>query len=99
MTASAIVRESVAVADPNNPQNVLVPNATSALAVTPSDSTTFTPPAIGLWVGTGGNVAVRMFGSQTSVTFLNVPNGNTLPIQVDKVLSTGTSASDIVRLW
>lgn len=93
------VRQLVAIADPNNPSNVLVPNASSGAAVTKSDSTVFSPPAIGLWVGGAGDVAVRMFGSQASVTFVAVPAGKLLPIQVDKVMSTGTSATNIVRLW
>lgn len=99
MTATRTVRTSTAIADPNNPSNVLVPNAGNASAVTKSDSTTFSPAAIGLWVGGAGDVAVRMYGSQTNVTFAAVPAGTTLPIQVDRVLSTGTTATSIVRLW
>jgi hypothetical protein len=99
MTAPSSIRDSVAVADPNNPSNCIVPNAQNAAAVTKSDSTVFTPATIGLWVGGVGDVAVRMYGSQTSVTFVAVPAGTMLPIQVDKVLSTGTSATNIVRLW
>lgn len=99
MTANSAVRTSTAVADPNNPSNVLVPNAQSAAAVTKSDSTVFSPAALALWVGGTGDVAVRMYGSQTSVTFTAVPDGSWLYIQVDKVLSTGTSATNIVRVW
>lgn len=99
MTANSVVRTSTAIADPNNPNNVLVPNAQNAEAVTKSDSTTFSPPTIGLFVGGAGAVAVRMFGSQTNVTFSAVPAGTLLPIQVDRVLSTGTDATAIVRLW
>lgn len=99
MTANSSVRTATAIADPNNPNNVLVPNAQSAAAVTKSDATVFTPPAIGLWVGGVGDVAVRMYGSQTSVTFVAVPAGTMLPVQVDQVLSTGTSGTNIVRLW
>jgi hypothetical protein len=99
MTATSSVRPSTAIADPNNPGNVLVPNAQNAEAVTKSDSTVFSPPTIGLWVGGTGDVAVRMYGSQTSVTFTAVPDGTMLPIQCDQVLDTGTDATDIVRLW
>ncbi len=99
MTASSSVRPSTAIADPNNPSNVLVPNAQSAAAVTKSDATVFAPPTIGLWVGGVGDVAVRMYGSQTSVIFVAVPAGTMLPVQVDQVLSTGTSGTNIVRLW
>ncbi len=99
MTASKTVRQSTAIADPNNPSNVLVPNASGAAAVTKSDATVFSPAAIGLWVGGVGDVAVRMFGSQTNVTFVAVPAGTMLPVQVDQVLATGTSATNIVRLY
>ena len=99
MTASPTVRQTVAIGDPTNPSNVLVPNAQNAAAVTKSDSTVFTNPTLGLWVGGVGDVAVRMYGSQTSVTFAAIPSGTMLPIQVDKVLSAGTSATSIVRLW
>ena len=98
MTASNSVRQSTAIADPNNPSNVLVPNATNAAAVTPSDSTVFAA-SLGLYIGTTGDVAVRSKGTQGNVTFVAVPAGTVLPIVVDRVLSTGTTASNIVRLY
>src|SRR4051812_10708613 len=66
--------------------------ANSAFAVTKSDSTVFSQPTRGLWVGGTGDVAVRML-DQTTVTFTAVPSGVMLNIRVDKVLSTGTSAT------
>ena len=99
MTASSIVRPSTAIADPNNPSNVLVPNASFAAVVTQSNATVFAVPTIGVWVGGNGNVAVRMYGGQNSVTFTGVVAGTLLPIQVDKILATGTSSANIVRLW
>ena len=99
MTASSSVRPSTAIADPNNPSNVLVPNARYAAVVTQSNATVFAVPTIGLWVGGAGNVAVRMYGSQTNVTFTSVAAGTLLPIQIDQVLATGTSSANIVRLW
>ncbi len=99
MTASSSVRQATAIADPNNPLNVLVPNAWNGAAVTKSDATVFSPPALGLYVGGGGDVAVRMYGNQTAVTFTAVPTGTLLKITVDQVLSTGTGATAINRLW
>ena len=78
---------------------------TEAVAVTPNDSADVVNASgaaettRGLWVGTGGNLAVRMKGQVTSVTFANVPNGSLLPIRVDRVLNTGTTASGIVALF
>lgn len=72
-------------------------SAHSASAVTPSDSTEL-PCTRALYIGTTGNVAVVMADDQTTVTFSNVPVG-ILPVQVTKVMSTNTTASDIVALW
>jgi len=65
-------------------------------AVTKSDSTNFSQESA-IYVGTGGNIAIECWGSSTSVTYTNVPNGTWLPVSARKVLSTGTTASDIVR--
>jgi hypothetical protein len=67
-----------------------------AAAVTPSDTgpNAFT----GLYIGGAGNVAVVMAGNTASVTFVGVPAGLFMPIQVSQVLSTGTTASSILGL-
>lgn len=72
--------------------------ARAAAAVTPADATTFDPPARGLYVGQGGDLRVRMLGGQT-VTFAAVPAGSVLPLRVDRVLATGTTAGAVVRLY
>lgn len=72
--------------------------ASSAFAVTKSDVTVFAQPTRSLWVGGTGDVAVRML-DQTTVTFTAVPAGNLLPVRVDKVLSTGTTATNIVGMY
>ena len=66
------------------------------VAVTPSNSTVL-PMTRGLYVGMGGDVAVEDINS--TVTYSNVQAGTLLPIQVSKVLSTGTTASSIVALY
>lgn len=72
--------------------------ARGAVAVTPSDATVLDTTRA-LYVGTGGNVAVYMAGKTTSVVFPNVQDGSILPIRVDRVLSTSTTASNIVALY
>lgn len=67
-------------------------------AVTPSDSTVLAAGCRGLFVGTAGNVAVTG-ADGTSVTFLNVANGTKLDLGPVKVLSTGTTASNILALY
>ncbi len=70
--------------------------ATGATAVTKSDSTVLIGVRA-LYIGVTGDVAVYMRGSTTSVTFVAVPVG-ILPLEVDRVLSTNTTASSIVAL-
>lgn len=65
----------------------------TAVAVTPDDDAVL--PAGTLFIGSTGNVAVRTKGGSL-VTFTNVANSFILPVLVDKVLDTGTTASNIV---
>ncbi len=69
------------------------------LSYTRADSTTATQPTRGLYIGGTGDVAVRMWYNQGSVTFTAVPVGSVLPIAVDQVLSTGTTATAIVAIF
>lgn len=70
--------------------------AYDARAVIPSD-TTVLQTTRSLYIGGAGDITVRMaLGSQ--VTFVAVAAG-VLPVQVDKVLSTGTTATNILALY
>jgi hypothetical protein len=71
-------------------------SARKAVAVTASDATVF-EVCRALYVGTGGNLAVRM-SDGTAVTFTNVSAG-IFPIQVDMVKSTSTTATGIIALY
>lgn len=51
-----------------------------------------------LYVGVTGNVVVEMAGGDV-VTLVGVPAGATLPINVVRVNSTNTTATDIVALF
>ena len=51
-----------------------------------------------LYVGTGGSLKVTMLGGQV-VTFVNVPDGTFLPIQVRKVWDDVTDCADIIDLY
>lgn len=74
-------------------QNNIV--AQSAEAVTPSDTTEIR--ALALYVGTGGTLRV-VTANGDDVTFSGVPNGFLLPLEVRRVRSTTTTASNIVAL-
>jgi hypothetical protein len=71
--------------------------AKRAVAVTASDATII-PVTRSLYIGTSGTVVVRMAGDGVNATFTNVPVG-VFPVQVDQVLSTGTTASGILALY
>lgn len=75
---------------------------TNAVAVVKSDSTVLKATQA-LYVGTTGDVAVVMasradVAALVAVTFVGVPAGTVLPISVQKVMSTNTTASNIVAL-
>jgi hypothetical protein len=72
--------------------------ARKAVSVTASDATIF-EVCRALYIGTGGNLAVRM-SDGTAVTFTNVAAG-IFPIQVDmvKAAGSGTTASGIIALY
>jgi len=75
----------------------LIQQAQNAAVCTPSDVTKFTQDT-SLFVGVGGDVAVIMWGDTVAVTLKNVASGATLPINVRKVMSTNTTATNIILL-
>ena len=51
-----------------------------------------------LYVGNTGNVRVLTAGND-DVTFVGIPAGAFVPVQVKRVFATNTTATDIVALW
>lgn len=68
--------------------NIVSPNGGSAGA---SDSCV-------LYVGIGGSLAVITAGGD-SVVFSNIQSGSFIPVNVVRVLVTGTTANNIIALW
>lgn len=66
-------------------------------AVTPSDDTVI-PCTRAIYVGGAGNIVVRMHATQNNITFTAVPVGTILRIQVDQILATDTTATNLVAL-
>lgn len=67
-------------------------------AITASDSVKFHRPTT-VYVGTGGDVAVKDWDTATTIVYKNVPDGSVLPIQVEQVLATGTvTATDFIGI-
>lgn len=71
--------------------------ATSAVAVTLSDTVDLQAVSRALWIGTTGDVTVIMKDGQTA-TFTAAPVG-WMPLRVSRVKLTGTSAGSIVAVW
>ena len=76
-----------------------------AAAVSPSDTVDI-PSVTGgtsnngcvLYIGGFGNLKVETVGGDL-ITFVGVNGGSFFPVQVTKVYSTGTTATDIIALW
>lgn len=66
--------------------------------ITTSDTAELTISTRAVYVGTGGDLTVVMLNGD-EITFVSVPDGTLLPIQVKQVLSTGTDAEDILGLY
>lgn len=78
--------------------NALLKKATHAAAVVASDTVNLATEAYqGLYVGVSGDVKVITADGDT-VTFKAVPVG-VLPVQVRRVFSTGTTATNMVALY
>lgn len=69
-------------------------SATSSGAVTKSDSTALQFRA--LYVGGSGDVAIKHTETGDAVTYVGVPSGTILPVSGVRVMSTGTTATNMV---
>lgn len=79
--------------------------STKPIAITKSDSTDLSTSGIrAIYVGTSGDLAVigvddaTNSGAGTAVTFKSVPSGSIVPVTPKRVMSTGTTAADLVGL-
>lgn len=85
----------------NNTGQAINLQGARAVVVVPNDSVDLslvegqTGPT--LYVGADGNVAVETIGGDT-VTFVAVVAGSFMPLQVRKVLATGTTATSILEV-
>jgi len=83
---------------------------TQATAIAPSDGIQYSKNIQGacLYVGVGGDIKVILSGvtgapgafptAAQAIVFKGVPAGSILPVIVDYVLATGTTATDMVAL-
>lgn len=82
---------------PNQVETPDINGATTASAITKSDSTVVNCRAI--YVGGTGDVAVKSLTTSAAVTFTAVPAGTILPVRAAIVMSTGTTATAMVALF
>ena len=69
----------------------------TALAVTPHDTNDLSgEPYFAVWVGTGGNLKVDMSSGTGTVPLNNCGSGQLIPIMVERIYATGTTASNII---
>ena len=74
-----------------------------AFVITANDNANaiFSQPTRGLYVGTGGNINLTLYGqiANTNLILYNVPNGELLPLRVLAVNATSTTANNLVGLY
>lgn len=72
-------------------------SARRVVTATPNDATVLKTTRA-LYIGGAGNVAVSMVDGGDAV-FVGLAAGSLLPVQVVKVLATGTTATDILAIY
>ena len=74
-------------------------SAHRAATINPNNTLVFEQPTRGIYVGSFGNLTVDMADGGSSILFVGVQGGTVLPIQVTRVYSTGTTATNMVGLY
>ncbi len=71
-------------------------SASNLVVVTPSDTVPITCNAI--YVGVGGDIAIKTTANATAVTLVGVPQGKDQAVNIvgGYVMSTGTTATNLV---
>lgn len=76
----------------------LIAPARLAFGITPNDTVDLADVTKALYVGTGGDIALRAIDTDTDVILRNVVGGTVLAIRIAAIKATGTTASDLVGL-
>jgi hypothetical protein len=96
-TRVGVIDTVAAIVDDNNLTLTNSTNIGSGSTYNIYDHTAKAQPS--LYVGVTGDVSVEMAGTGSAITYKGVPAGATLPINVTRVNSTNTTATDIVALF
>lgn len=81
-----------------NSVDSLIAPARLVFSIQPSDSEDLPRTTKALYVGSGGDVALKAVDSETDVVLRNVVSGTVLAVRIDAIRETGTTASDLVGL-
>ena len=68
-----------------------------AFVIAPNDTADLPFVTRAIYVGTGGDIRAQMLDGEP-VTFVAVPQGTVLPVQITRLFATGTTASDLIGL-
>ena len=82
----------------NSADQVSAP-ATRAVAVVPHDANPLTDIPKALYVGSGGDIAMRGVNGTADQLWKNVAGGTVLPFRAQFVRATGTTAADMLALY
>jgi hypothetical protein len=77
-------------------ENPKLSGAIRAVAVTPNNDTDLGCTRA-IYVGVGGDLAVRFAGSLTTITYVGILGGTTKAIQVDRVMAATTALSIVAE--
>ena len=64
--------------------------------VTPDDDNDLATVTRSLFTGSGGDIAAIFADADSAVTMVDCPAGTWLPVQVKRVLATGTTATSLL---
>jgi len=73
--------------------------ATAAFAVVPHDVTPLGVIPKALYVGSGGDIAMRGVNDTADAVWKNVPGGTILPFRPRHVRATGTTATNLIAIY
>lgn len=76
----------------------LIAPANDAFEITPDDVQDLEAVTKAIYIGTGGDVVVRLLEGSSDITFANLQDGSILDVRLVALRATGTTASDIVGL-
>ena len=73
--------------------------ASASASITPSDATPLAAIPRAIYVGTGGDLAMRGKRDAADQIWRNVPSGALLPFRPTYVRATGTTAANLLALY